>query len=206
MKKIIGILISIFSLTALAETEYCSDGVNKVSRSSSEFIILKDKGLVIDKRTQLMWKLCAEGFIGEQCLYPESPASGYELAKFDSLAAMKAAEASTFSGYNDWVLPNIKQLRSITELSCHFNFIHGNILFKNSKVFPNDTKYVDYINSDGTHISWSSTPSSSSPSYMLISSVTNSANGDKSHSFYNVQLVREPSRQELLELLNDKKG
>lgn len=200
MKKIIGILMVAFSFASFAETEYCADGVNKVARPSSEFIILKDKGLVIDKRTQLMWKLCREGFSGPECSYSGSEGDGYQLAKFNFLEAMQAAEDSTYADYDDWSLPNIKQLRSITEDACHYNALYGAHNLANPQLFASDSNYT----ASEFGVLWSNTPSPASSDSVLQQN--NYSRGslyeDRSTSNFNVQLVRIATKSELMTLLN----
>lgn len=68
-------------------------------------------GTVTDTRTGLMWKTCVEGqsWDGATC---SGTANRHTWA-----TALEQAEASTFAGYEDWRLPNIKELRSLVE-SC----------------------------------------------------------------------------------------
>lgn len=65
-------------------------------------------GTVTDKRTGLMWKQCAEGFSGTNC----QVGSRQDLTWAEALAL---AEASTFANYNDWRLPNVKELFGLVE-------------------------------------------------------------------------------------------
>lgn len=68
-------------------------------------------GTVSDNSTGLMWQQCSEGRSGARCL------SG-SLQLFTWQAALQQAEASTFAGYSDWRLPNVKELASLVELRC----------------------------------------------------------------------------------------
>jgi hypothetical protein len=68
-------------------------------------------GTVTDNSTGLMWRQCSEGRSGPRCL------SG-PVQLFTWQAALQQAEASTFAGYSDWRLPNVKELASLMELRC----------------------------------------------------------------------------------------
>jgi hypothetical protein len=70
-----------------------------------------------------MWKRCAEGraWIGGTCTGSDSALSWQN--------ALAAAANSTFAGYSDWRLPNIKELQSIVE-SC------GSDPAINTTIFP----------------------------------------------------------------------
>ncbi len=83
-------------------------------------------GTVTDTETGLMWKKCAEGQTGNDC-------SGSAATYTWQAALAQAQTVNTtggFASYNDWRLPNIKELRSITEKQCYNPVI-------NISVFPN---------------------------------------------------------------------
>ena len=65
-------------------------------------------GTVTDTRTGLMWKQCAGGLSGAAC----QTGSAHTFTWANALAH---AEASTFAGYTDWRLPNVKELSSLVE-------------------------------------------------------------------------------------------
>ncbi|WP_177428214.1 Lcl C-terminal domain-containing protein [Candidatus Venteria ishoeyi] len=98
---------------------------------ASRFDINGD-GTVTDRKTGLMWKQCLEGLSGIDCTGTASTTT-WEVA-------LSAAEDSTFAGYNDWRLPNIKELASIVERKCMNPAI-------NLSVFPVSPGFA-----------WSSTP------------------------------------------------
>ncbi|WP_456445050.1 Lcl C-terminal domain-containing protein [Thiolapillus sp.] len=91
-------------------------------------------GTVTHKKTGLMWSKCVLGQSGSDC-------SNGNTSYYSWQEALVAADASTLAGYNDWRLPNIKELGSIVEASCNVPAI-------NLSFFPNDT---------GFHV-WSSSP------------------------------------------------
>ena len=68
-------------------------------------------GTVTDRFSGLMWKVCSEG----QLWNPQSGCIGVA-AQFDWQGALQQAQtvrAAAEAGYNDWRLPNIKELTSI---------------------------------------------------------------------------------------------
>ena len=96
-------------------------------------------GTVTDIKTGLMWKKCSEGQSGEDC------STGSSLTYTWKAALGKAQTINTtggFATYTDWRVPNIKELRSITEQQCVSPMI-------NLTVFP--------ATSSGYY--WSSSPS-----------------------------------------------
>jgi len=84
-------------------------------------------GTATDRKTGLMWKQCMEGKTGHGCGDASSDVSS--LDKFNWQQALQRAETSEFAGYQDWRLPNIKELASIVERKCRDSAI-------NSTIFP----------------------------------------------------------------------
>ncbi len=120
--------LALFLLTALGTTvnaQTCKSNV-PISTDSSEFIDHGD-GTVTHTATGLMWKKCLEGKTGANC----------ELVDPNVLSpvvwswSLRQANDSTFAGYTDWRVPNIKELASIVEISCYAPAI-------NASIFPND--------------------------------------------------------------------
>ena len=80
-------------------------------------------GTVTDKTTGLIWKQCAEGRSGADCL--TGSATGFTWQQ-----ALQHAETAVFAGSSAWRLPNIKELASLVEQRCYLPAI-------NSRFFPN---------------------------------------------------------------------
>ena len=118
-------------LTYFNANAECIDSVPITSQEST-FIVF-DNGTIIDQQTNLMWKQCGQGLTGSNC-------DGVS-AQFTWSEALEEAELSQFAGYDNWRVPNIKELRSIVDYSCNDPSI-------NESIFPN-TKNWYY---------WSSTP------------------------------------------------
>jgi len=100
-------------------------------------------GTLTHQPTGLMWKQCAEGLTGADC------ADG-NASLFTWQAALQHAEAHDFADYEDWRLPNIKELFSLVEHRCHNPAI-------NLTVFPNDPNSAI----------WSGSPSSNPTSFVF---------------------------------------
>ena len=82
---------------------------NNIPASNPDSVYIDEgDGTVTDSRTGLMWKQCAEGLSGANC--QTGSAQGFTWAN-----ALTHAEASTFAGYTDWRLPNVKELSSLVE-------------------------------------------------------------------------------------------
>jgi len=101
------------------------------STPTSDFTLHAD-GTATHNKTGLMWKRCAEGRIwdGTTCTWVLADGGIWS-------AALSTAEGSTFAGYDDWRLPNAKELYSIIETCGHSPAI-------NLTVFPNLPTYQRY--------------------------------------------------------------
>lgn len=129
-------------------------------------------GTVTDLRSGLMWNQCVEGESGSSC-------SGTASA-MHWLAALAVAQSSTYAGFEDWRLPNTRELLSLVEF-CNFEpAINGT-----------------YFPGAPSAEVWSSSPGISAPGLPNNGSwFVNFLNGATGHSFareydnYSVRLVR----------------
>ena len=94
-------------------------------------------GTVTDKKTNLMWKRCLEGMSGSSC----TGSSFYGHWE----QALQLSDSS-YAGYNDWRVPNIKELQSIVEEQYHSPAL-------NTAIFPSGA----YLGSHPRK-TWSSSP------------------------------------------------
>jgi hypothetical protein len=101
---------------------------------TSRYLVNGD-GTATDLVTGLMWKQCPEGLSGDDCSVgtPSTLVWG---------GSMKAARDSSFAGYSDWRLPNMKEFQSIVAFDKYNPAI-------NTDVFPNPGAVLNF---------WTSTP------------------------------------------------
>ena len=107
---------------ASVSAQTCQPNI-RASTPASRFVVDANHGTVLDKKTGLMWKRCVEGLSGSDC-------SPDMYSRYSWGEAMQQADQSDFAGYNDWRLPNHKELRSLVEIQCYDPAI-------NAGVFPN---------------------------------------------------------------------
>ena len=124
-------------------------------------------GTITDNKTNLMWKRCTEGLSGSACTIGSATTYNWQ-------QALDLANNSSFAGFSDWRLPNIKELRSIAAYDRYSPTI-------NSTIFPNTT----------TSWFWSSSPNASNSDYVwrLDFNNGNDLNDNRDYNDY-VRLVR----------------
>jgi hypothetical protein len=125
---IVGVNLSFLHSTAFAR---CDDN-SLNSWQNNRYNHVNDE-IIIDVKTKLSWKRCQEGLSGPNCELG-SPI-GYNWKE-----ALQVAADSTFSGYSDWRVPNVKELGSLIAHGCYSPGI-------NVVAFPSTSGYF-----------WSSTP------------------------------------------------
>lgn len=78
-------------------------------------------GTVTDVWTGLMWKQCIEGMVTDGnsgCTDTTEPKTYDWLSALQRVVNVNAGTAGESLGWGDWRLPNVKELSSISELSC----------------------------------------------------------------------------------------
>jgi hypothetical protein len=104
----------------------------KPDTPDSRFVV-NANGTVTDNKTQLMWKQCPEGLSGAACAVGNAQTLTWK-------GALDNAAATSFAGFSDWRVPNIKELQSIVERRCYSPSI-------NETVFPNTPSTVFWSSS-----------------------------------------------------------
>lgn len=131
-------------------------------------------GTVTDNKTGLMWKKCSEGQIWEVAGNTCSKGAGGYQWQNALLQAQVVNKNSGFAGHQDWRVPNIKELNSITEKQCIDPAI-------NLSIFPNTTSAWF----------WSSTPNAyHSNSADYINLIIGNINWDLKSNGHQLRLVR----------------
>lgn len=133
----------------------CNDKVF-ASTPTANFLFYQN-GTVFDTVTGLMWERCPEGRTyndnGTPTDFNDDICSG-STKTYVWKDALQVASSSSFAGYSDWRVPNVKELRSIIERACIFQTsTAGTDPAVNSIVFPGGSAI--------TYTYWSSTPSNS---------------------------------------------
>jgi hypothetical protein len=107
--KSIFIFVAMFG--AVAQAQNCNVSFPETT-PVSRFLINPD-GTVTDLKTGLMWKRCPEGynFTGSFCQLVSTPYVTWQMA-------LQRAASEVYAGYDDWRVPNIKELTSIVEHRC----------------------------------------------------------------------------------------
>ncbi|MEE9446950.1 MAG: DUF1566 domain-containing protein [Arenicellales bacterium] len=130
-----------FSISALSahSAQTCKDYIPDTT-PNNRYTVDESKGTVLDAQTGLMWQQCSLGQTGASC-------SG-TASQLNWQGALQAGPASSSGNFNDWRLPNQKELLSLVAYDCYNPSI-------NQSIFPN-TQTPRY---------WSSSPSANTSDY-----------------------------------------
>ncbi len=108
----------------------------------SRFVVNSD-GTATDMHTGLMWQRCPVGFLldenGTPSTLEDDRCNPDSTTDYIWQTSLQTANTDSFAGFNDWYLPNIKELESISLVSCQTPSI-------NRYAFP-DTGFVPYWSS-----------------------------------------------------------
>ncbi len=126
-KKITHALCLLIAMnSAVVAAQSCQTATIPATTPSNRFTV-HSNGTVTDSKTGLMWKQCSEGLSGADCR--AGGATSYTWSE-----ALQQAQTVNnnggYAGYSDWRVPNVKELRSITERQCYSPAI-------NATIFPN---------------------------------------------------------------------
>lgn len=141
--------ISGLLFSACVGAQICNPAVAP-STPTNSFTIHND-GTVTHKSTGLMWQRCIVGqtWTGDICLY------GHDYYSWPQAVALSGQ--NNFAGYNDWRLPNVKELTSIFEYACSAPAL-------NQLIFRDNATASAF---------WSTTPQSSNKDYHYRMSTVN---------------------------------
>lgn len=130
------LLASMASLNCSAAT--CNESIAH-STPNSRFTINND-GTITDNNTGLQWMRCTLGqqWDGETCTGTTT--------SYNWQNALTEAKNTTYAGFDDWYLPNIKELSSIVEVACFEPAINDNI-------FPNTASSIYWSSSPRSQVS-----------------------------------------------------
>jgi hypothetical protein len=165
-----GSLLTVLSITALQAQAECNTLLRTTFDAAS--VITEPNHLVVDTKTGLMWMRCPLGYTWDTNTCTRDEKKTAEFTWPDAVAA--AGNHTSFAGYQDWRLPNRKELASIVEGACFDPAI-------NLSIFPS-TEAKGY---------WSSTPNNFNPDFAWA---VNFINGDhvstSRTNLFGVRLVR----------------
>ena len=99
----------LFSGSAMAQTCYSLTQSTPFER----FEINLD-GTVVDTQTGLMWQRCSYG----QAFNADTQTCSGSAQQLTWQQALQSAQTDTFADYDDWHIPNAKELASIVEHTC----------------------------------------------------------------------------------------
>jgi len=143
-KAVFSLILVLLASSSLAEQK-CQPENILASTPASRFVV--DNNVVLDTQTDLMWLLCVEGLSGEAC-------EEGEVLEFNWAQALQQVDKVNGSGgkssYQDWRLPNIRELSTLVEMQCAAPAI-------NLDVFPNTPVAQTWTSSPYhfyTHYSW----------------------------------------------------
>jgi len=96
----------------------CNDSI-PYKKPNEQYIVNEDN-TITDTETGLTWMKCSLGQTGEDC-------SGGSLLLYTWQDALQAAEAHEYANKSDWRLPNIAELKTLTEKACFLPAINETI-------------------------------------------------------------------------------
>lgn len=114
MNYLMIILSLLITSTAATAAQHCEPTIAP-DTPAGRFILNAIKGTALDKKTGLMWKRCAQGQTWDSAI---KTCSG-TVNTYDWKNALSGAESEVFAGFDDWRLPNKKELNSIIERKCY---------------------------------------------------------------------------------------
>ena len=149
------------------EQQMCQPENISSATPASRFIVMPKRN-VVDRQTGLMWRACVEGLSGELCDEGE-PLQVHWGEALLYPAAQRNNTGGNTDDYNDWRLPNIRELSTLVELQCANPAV-------NSEIFPNTPTTHVWSSSPYnfyTHYSWYVDFANGAPTYDLRTAMKN---------------------------------
>ncbi|MBQ4833962.1 DUF1566 domain-containing protein [Pseudoalteromonas sp. MMG010] len=123
MKYIYITAVSLFVLSSHVAAQTCYDSVDETSLTA-RFTINAD-GTVSDTQTGLMWQVCSYG----QSYDSDTNTCTGSAQQLTWQEALRGAQNDDTASYDDWQVPNIKELATILEHSCTDPSINESVFF-----------------------------------------------------------------------------
>lgn len=119
------LFVALFQINP-ANAQTCALGSIHPSNPSSVYVVDSTNGLVTDTRTGLMWERCLTGLSGATCA-----GTVYTTTWVGALNLAVSYNSSSYKGYTDWRVPNLKELRSLVE-ECRVSPAINDVVFPNT--------------------------------------------------------------------------
>lgn len=169
-------------LAAPLAAQTCSNSIDPTAPLAR--YTLHDDGTVTDDATGLRWQRCPAGYTlddgGTPLDYADDACNDTGTGTRDWQGALQAAETinagAGFAGFNDWRLPNIKELMSIVERQCAAPAVNANVfpglppsarLWSSTTYIHTDTAFVLNI-SEGTNSTAPKQGAAGSANYVML--------------------------------------
>lgn len=144
MKHLTGLLLSLLAGHLLpVYAQNCDYEHTPVDTPDSRYQ-MSNEGTVTDIKTNLMWQVCPAGLTGKQCIQGKATDMNWQQA----MLYAEEQRGKKLAGHNDWRLPTIKELRTISNHQCNYPAV-------NIHAFPNTPSYwfwsITPVISDGAY-------------------------------------------------------
>jgi hypothetical protein len=157
MKRLFILLLSFCATYSVQAAQECDSSVPQTTPTAN--FTDNGDGTISDTVTRRMWKKCVEGLSGNNCATGTASQFTWQMA----LQQVGTVNADPTETYNDWRLPNIKELASIVELQC-YSPASNLTLFPATPMNPNYNSFDPPMVTVYDAFLWSSTPSTSNAS------------------------------------------
>ena len=144
MKPLSGLLLSLLAVYVLPVSAQICDYEHTPEDTPDPRYHIGTDETVTDLKTNLMWQICPAGLTGNNCSQGKAANMNWQQA----LLYAEEQRSKKLTGHNDWRLPTIKELRTISNHQCNYPAV-------NIHVFPNTPSYwfwsITPVISDGAY-------------------------------------------------------